>query len=597
MGDVNQFLDRYNQLLTNIDEVNSTLDNAKNINTLNVTDAILECVKSFKDMKSIDRFNLSKEEITDIDKKNDEIKDKIIKLKNKQIYKYNLKVEELNEKIKLLKSVSSLGVEEDIKELEILKWCNIHIYNDWQRNNYKDKLDYDMLQEVSDRLSLIYKKYNLKQDEPVDLTIKLNYYTQLLEDTKKELKEDTTLVEVRTLLDKCIDIYGNIISIDLASRMYLDDAVIEKELYSRYNHQTTQICNDIDKFMYKLLDKKKDVDDKSNDYTLLVDKLELLELKTNKLEEEINRYHGVCSYYTLNKIRIYLRKFDKTLKEVNKEANEITLNSEQKKRLLSDNGKIEYVKSLLSNTEKRINEDPYILGGHFEFYIENCMKQLDEDTAKLQSILNITDKKIKKERKREQLNLLINKIKNDIIHIDTLLAKVGNVQLKNELNKKEETFNKVCREYNSRTPLLVKKVKPANSVYKKYKKECLQVSGLSSSALLDNQVLVPTIMHGNIVLEQKMPSLRGFTNFVNNVLGGVINAKRNEKGEWSLSNGYKIGPAIACTSLLKNMAISKSKLVSSSLVQKVRGLMTKIQIKSNQNDEKVNENNSGRGRR
>ena len=67
MGDVNQFLEKYNQLLTNIDEVNSTLDNAKNINTLNVTDAILECVKSFKDMKSIDRFNLSKEEITDID--------------------------------------------------------------------------------------------------------------------------------------------------------------------------------------------------------------------------------------------------------------------------------------------------------------------------------------------------------------------------------------------------------------------------------------------------------------------------------------------------------------------------------------------------
>lgn len=526
MGDVNQFLGKYNQLLTNIDEVNSTLDNAKNINTLNVTDAILECVKSFKDMKSIDRFNLSKEEITDIDKKNDEIKDKIIKLKNKQIYKYNLKVEELNEKIKLLKSVSSLGVEEDIKELEILKWCNIHIYNDWQRNNYKDKLDYDMLQEVTDRLSLIDKKYNLKQDEPVDLTIKLNYYTQLLEDTKKELKEDTTLVEVRTLLDKCIDIYGNIISIDLASRMYLDDAVIEKELYSRYNHQTTQICNDIDKFMYKLLDKKKDVDDKSNDYTLLVDKLELLELKTNKLEEEINRYHGVCSYYTLNKIRIYLRKFDKTLKEVNKEANEIALNSEQKRRLFDENGRIGQVEEKFDIVQEKISSDPRILGGHFEAYIDSCMKHLDRDISEFEAILKVTDKKIKNEKKRNQFNILINKIKNNMLHMETLILKVGNVQLKNELNKREERFNKVRKEYNSRTPLLVKKVKPANTIYKKYKKECLQISGLSSVALLDNQVLVPAIMHGNIVLEQKIPALRGFTNFVNNILGGVINAKR-----------------------------------------------------------------------
>ena len=88
-------------------------------------------------------------------------------------------------------------------------------------------------------------------------------------------------------------------------------------------------------------------------------------------------------------------------------------------------------------------------------------------------------------------------------------------------------------------------------------------------------------MHGNEVLQQKVPALKSFTNFVNNVLGGVINAKKNDKGEWFLSNGYKIGPSVACTSILKNMALSNSKLVNAPLIQKVKGLMTEMQLKRN----------------
>ena len=185
-------------------------------------------------------------------------------------------------------------------------------------------------------------------------------------------------------------------------------------------------------------------------------------------------------------------------------------------------------------------------------------------------------------RETNRVNEIANKIKDNINNINSLLSKTDRVDLQNRVKEYEEKFNKISRVYNSKRPLLVKKIKPCDNVYKKYKKECLEISGLSSFALLNNPVLIPTIMHGNEVLQQKMPVLKSFTNFVNNVLGGVINAKKNEKGEWFLSNGYKIGPSVACTSILKNLALSTSKLVNAPLIQKVKGLMTKMQLKKNQ---------------
>ena len=97
---ISYYLEKCSEILGNINKVNSTLDREDKIESLNVTDDIVSCVNAFKEMKSIDRYGLSEDEIKEIDKKNDEIKETIIKLKNKQIYKYNLQVEKLNKKIK-----------------------------------------------------------------------------------------------------------------------------------------------------------------------------------------------------------------------------------------------------------------------------------------------------------------------------------------------------------------------------------------------------------------------------------------------------------------------------------------------------------------
>ena len=52
-------------------------------------------------------------------------------------------------------------------------------------------------------------------------------------------------------------------------------------------------------------------------------------------------------------------------------------------------------------------------------------------------------------------------------------------------------------------------------------------------------------------------TLRGFVNFTNNILGGIIGAHMQQSsGAWILANGVQINPSVASTSLLKGLAIS-----------------------------------------
>ena len=579
--DMNHYLEKYQEILENIDKINSTLDKEENIESLNVFEDISSCVNSFKEMKTIDRYSLSEEEIKEIDNKNDEIKEAIIKLKNKQIYKYNLQVEKINEKIRLMKSVSSLMNEDDIYQLKLIKYCNVYISSDWKRNSYNRLLDYDKLIEVSEQITLIEEKYNIKNNDSIDLGVKINYFEELLEASKKEVKEDMTLVEVKELLDKCMDIYGNVIDLDISARMYYENGNLSKETYSKYNHDTIRLSNETSKFMLDLLMIKKNVDDRSNDYTVILDKLDIVELQISKLEENNEKNYGKCSGAILNRYKVYLGKINLSLKAIENETNGIVLNSEQKRRLTGENGRFEIIHNLLENVSNKLKNDPYILGENIDTYVDDTLKEIEEDIKLFEAAVSILEDKVYDVDKVERVNEIADKIKGNISNIDSLLAKTDRVDLQNRLNEYNDKFNIIRKSYNSKRPLLVKKIKPADSVYNKYKKECLEISGLSSFSLLNNPVLIPTIMHGNEVLQQKIPALKSFTNFVNNVLGGVINARKNEKGEWFLSNGYKIGPSVACTSLLKNLALSNSKLVNAPLIQKVKGLMTKMQLKKN----------------
>lgn len=583
MVDVNRYLEQCDELINDIDTIITNLNNTDNINSLNVTEQIIEIVNMFKNIKNINRVELTEEEVSSIDKKNDLVKDKIREVKNKQIALYNFYVEIVNEKIKGLKSVSSLLVHEDIKKLKLLKLCYVRITDDWQKNSYKNHLNYDKLIQTYDQLKEIEKKYNIHHNEPTDLTVKINYYEEILDNIKKSIKDEMTLLEVTDLLDKCIEVYKNILEIDVDVRMTYEKGKLDNDTFAKYNGRTTVVSNELVLAIEKILSKKNDVNEYANDYTKLSDKLAFLQLEISSLSSVMDKYHGECNTAILNNFKNYLGRINDKLIEYEEFGRKINLNSQQTKLLFAEDGKFENIHLNLNMISDVLYNDPYMLGDKLEAHINYLMKQLQFDIRDLSILVD----KFQKGDNRDIIDKKINNVKKNISSIERYLDNTNKVSLKNDLNLYETRFNKICKEYNKKCPLLVKKVKPASSVYKKYKKECLEIAGLSSFTLLDNPSLIPTIMHGNIVLQQKFPPLKKFTNFVNNVLGGVINAKKNENDEWTLSNGYKIGPAIACNSLLKNMALSDSKLVSRDLVQKVRNLTTKMSISFNNAKEKI----------
>ena len=75
---MNHYLDKYKEILQNIDNINSTLDKEESIESINIHEEIVSCVNSFKQIKKIDRFLLTEEEVEEVDKKNDEIKEAIL---------------------------------------------------------------------------------------------------------------------------------------------------------------------------------------------------------------------------------------------------------------------------------------------------------------------------------------------------------------------------------------------------------------------------------------------------------------------------------------------------------------------------------------
>ena len=154
-----------------------------------------------------------------------------------------------------------------------------------------------------------------------------------------------------------------------------------------------------------------------------------------------------------------------------------------------------------------------------------------------------------------------------------------------ELNKLKTKLNEVNGEYRKKCPLMVKAVKSAKNFFKKHKKICLIIAGLAAMALVSSHVLIPAIMHGNILLMNQIPALRPFIRFTNNILGGMIGATiktvsigNSSFAGWVLANGTIINPSCAASSLLKGLAISgvSSTLLVAPLVVAIKKLVEKM---------------------
>lgn len=183
----------------------------------------------------------------------------------------------------------------------------------------------------------------------------------------------------------------------------------------------------------------------------------------------------------------------------------------------------------------------------------------------LETQVDALEKPVKDRNVRKQIDAIIKKLEDEIKDIDQQLEKykdedpVKYQATKERLNNVKDRLDKVSKKYRAKCPLLVRAVKSAKDFLKKHKKAALIIAGLAAIALVHATVgpmLIPAIMHGNAMIGTAAPSLAGYTDFTNNILGGLIGATKTAKGGWLLANGVRIGANLSSTSLLKGLAIS-----------------------------------------
>lgn len=571
--DIKLYLAQYDVIKKELNMMLNLNDSDK-IYQKDMVDSVKSCVETFKKMRTIVRNDLSEEEIKDINSKNDEIIDMIIEVKNKQIYHYNLKVEYINDKIKKIKRISSLVEEDDIKKIKLLKYCNDFISNNWTKNI---KLDLDALNKTYDRLIDIENKFNVKDNEPIDLMVRVNHFEKIVDLMSKLIKDDMTLIEIDELLDKCLFVYDKMIALDLDVRNYQNSGISNKKDVSEYNSKNTQSINQVLSLIPQLLDKKDKTEGNSNDYTSMMGKLVCIEKQMTILDNYLSDYYGKSNGFDLDRFKLYSAKIKYAFNLLMKEKANLKL---EKIQLHNIDDKVAILDEKMLSIDKKMN-DPYMLGKNVDVYVEWLIDNLRNNLVSFESKVSKLEQSIVEKNKKEEITMLAESYKKDIENIKKIISNSDRYKFKNIVRELEEKYENTCKVYNSKCPLKVNKIKPANSLYKKYKKECLEISGLASSSLLEGVALIPTIMHGAIVLGQKHPKLSGLTNIITRVLGGVISAKRDEKGEWYLSNGVKIGPSVAYASVAKHMAVSEKKSVS--LIDRFKKL-----IKKRESNEKKN---------
>ena len=513
------------------------------------------------------------------------IKKQLVLLKNKQIKNYNDKIDFINtRKEKISKNIEKFpDLVSKLNKINNITKVDVSIGNDWKYLKYTELLDYNKLEEINKQLYNLEGELNIKCDENKYLDSRISSLEQTVEKLKKKSNGRNTKNDINSLLNESISIFDFLIDLEIQTEKNRN--TLYKDLFGKYNNRLVEINTKLKETTNRLIEKKTKNDKKNKAYGLLKSQLLILERKYEVLGNKISLYYGKCNEEILARLNGYYNNLSNELEEIRK------LYSSSKNKMEENNNKnvetnITFLENIKEKLDAKLNKDPYMLEKDVVFSrIEGTIEKLNKYIKEFNDELKLQGNKIKDRRKIKSLN---QKIKYIDLYIDRVRGflslykenEPNNYEiLKIKFNESLNKFNGCCKDYNAKRPLLVRNIKNAKNIYKKYQKESLEISGLASVSLLEGNALIPALMHGNIVLGQKMPILNKFTKFVNNILGKIINAKKKDE-EWYLSNGAKIGPSIATTSILKNLAVNckPSKL----LISSVKKLTKKMENKASE---------------
>lgn len=599
---INEDINKINgKLILGSDLTNEVNEEIKKIDSdvkelANDAQEIIRDMDNFKDKYEQTDFSMNYQEITN-ELKN--IKNKLRKLKQEQIKRYNNSVDACNKAIEELRNLNTAGINDKLDSIEELNKCNVNIghWNDSVR--YLDDIDYDKLISTNRVLYDIYNAKNNTVEENVNVDnnewsiTMLELYTDIeniedeinnIESEFTEIMSENDINRLRDSIKMCSDNVN-------AFRAKLDNNKDKLDI-DDYNALEDR-CNSAQE---ELMDLNTALNEKGLNnasisinnkdlYEELMRRLIALRGSVENLDLLTDSLNGLMNADTINKYKEllndrYIIDLDNLEHEIEAKYKSNKLDDNQYNNLKKD---LDNLKDLVKTLNEKLRNPGMIKDTDIFAVLNGEINGLENALNTLEGQIENLDKPIKRED-RKKIDKIIKHLENEVKRLSKIAEQYKDKdpdkynKIKDRLDNVSNRLNDLNKNYRKKCPLLVKAVKSAKNFYKKHKKIILITAGLASFALIGYHVLIPAIMHGNIMIAGTTPALRPFIKSMNKILGVVIGATKDSKGIWSLANGVIINPSCAASSLLKGLAVSGigTAALVSPLIIEIKNLINKM---------------------
>lgn len=294
----------------------------------------------------------------------------------------------------------------------------------------------------------------------------------------------------------------------------------------------------------------------------------LLEDYINRLSDDIECFYGHITKGGVAVFNDRVFTFEGRLSDLKKKIEEyFNVNTDDKDKKVDINqynslmNRVNDMETKLSDCKNKLKDPGMIKDADIYSVLNGEIEGLENAVNSLEEQVNNLNKPVKKED-RKKIDAIVKELEKELNRLEKIINQYKDKEpekynaLVERLNVVKNKLDNVSKNYRKKCPLHVRAVKSAKNFYKKHKKLVLISAGLAALVLVSSPVLIPAVMHGNIMLGFSSPVLRPFAKFSNKVLGGMIGATVDKKGIWMLANGTVLNPQTAATSLLKGLALS-----------------------------------------
>lgn len=581
MKEVEKFNSDAQKIEKNLQIVKASLTLSVDVEKINVTEALNGLTAEIKELNDeSNKLSLEIESFTaeiksqslqysakEIKRKVKEFKIRLRDLKRLQVEKYNLRVDLFNKIVEMYKNefANDSEIMKMLDELGLLSKCDANV-NDWRQNTYSSQINYNALIDFNSKLSLIEVKLNERRIENgvIGIAANLDVANDKLLDIDVVMNtsefSDEFILEVDKKLNEVSDLFL-LIGNDLEK--------LKKQMPSEKYSEYSLRYNDLMQTYLSLQKATKEIQKSSINGKTTGDSLfkaiDVFGTRVMDFNFSVVSLNNLVVQDSMNVFEGQMVKFDEIYKSLMGEIEE-----KYKNKLIDENqyksmlARMKTIEEKLTDTRLKLdNSNMYMMPESLLFtFLNGKIDGVEAAMDQLEKTLEGLEKPIKDRKIRREIDSRFKRLEAEIKSLERQLEDYRDSEpekyhkTKEKLNISKKRLVDLGKKYRRKCPLLVRTVKSAKNFFKKYKKQLLILAGLIAFIMASYSVIIPAIMHGNIMLAGLSPALRGPITVINNLLGGIIGATKNPIGIWSLANGVQINPLSASSSLLKGLAIS-----------------------------------------